>query len=256
MSEDIAVRVHRRAIVMLFMSMRFEIEMRSLAKLLYKDDNALNRAIKTSLSNHSGLYDELTKNERILLKQPIGSWSESVYVQYSWHIEGCGCLLWALNELKKMPLYITPFDVELIDIWFGTRKNSLPSDEYILYLLGKDVKLRSEEEIEKEYRRWSALYQRSLIADKIRSGKRNVSTKKYTSLFPLEELGFDVGSSGDILVGESRNNLKEFCDLTPEEENSMLPLSLIRTQTFEWIRNPTCNWDDITLDILMDNLPE
>ena len=245
----IAQRSWRRAIAMLFVAMRYEIELRFLARELIYDDEEFSKRLWTAFDRHKDLYDELTTNERILLRYEIGKWPLSVHTQYSWHVEAVGCLLWCLGEFKEFPSHDNSFELKSIDKYFGTLgQQGITS--WTNNLLEKSFDLIDGNIIQRELKRAEIVYQRCIIGSYIRDGKRKMTTKRYDDLFSFEQYGLPVGPGGDLeILG------MEFCDTSKEIESDIAPLSLIRVQTFRWIMDPSENWDSLTVDHL-ENLPE
>lgn len=242
----ISQRTWRRALVMLIVAMRYEIEFRYRYSSLLIDDRELSVKLINYCKQDSSLYHELTHNEKILLECEIGEWPTSFYTQYVWHVEGVGCLLWTLNEFKEFPPHDHSHFLEDVDKYFGDQITF----KWMSELLKKNFLFRNGIEIQKELKRSEMIYQRCLISWKTRNGQRKLTTKKYSEIFPFEEYNLPVGPSGDLIVFD-----KEFCDISETEEGYICPLSLIRVQSFRWVMNPDEGWDDMSLDYL-DKFPE
>lgn len=246
----VSLRTWRRCICMLLIAMRYEVELRHIEKRLIFDDDVFVECIIKIFEIHPELDRELTHNERILMNTNIGGWPLEFHTQYSWHVEAVGCMLWALGEFNDFPDLDQTYLLKDIDQYFG-KAGHQGIKSWANSLLDKDVTLRNGMEIQFELKRAEILYQRCAISSMVRDGKRNVTTKKYSELFPLEEYKIPVGPSGDIVMSSG----KEFCDLSLDEEGSIAPLALIRIQTFRWIMNQDENWDDMEL-FHLQRLPE
>ena len=235
---SVADRVWRRAVTMLFVTMRFEMELRYHANRLYKDDPEFAGLLWNCFDRLPQIGKELTQNESLLMKAVIGGWPPALHTQYSWHIEAVNCLLWCLEEME-MPPHDGVCDFEQIDKYFGKTTGAQLSS-WTEYLLAKNVNLRDGHEIQAKLRQSGILYQRSMISQALREGTRKLSTKKYSDIFPLEECGLPIGPSGDLVVLG-----KEFCDLSAVEESVFLPVSVVRVQSLKWALDPNQDWDDI-----------
>jgi hypothetical protein len=245
----VSTRVWRRTVAMLFVAMRYEIELRNITQQPLEDDEEFSESLVRILGKHPALYKELTSNEKILLEYEIGAWPMRIHTQYSWHIEAVGCLLWSLDQLNPFPDHDKVFDTTAVDKYFGDVTNR-DKPGWTTRLLEKEFPLRNGVEIQRQLKRAELVYQRCLIGSFIRDGKRKMTTKRYEDLFPYAEYDLPIGPSGDLVVEG-----KEFCDMSHDDEGNIAPLGLIRIQTFRWVMDPSDGWDNLTVDYL-EKLPK
>lgn len=246
---NLSQRVWRRAVAMLLIGMRFDIESRFWDDRLYEDDYEFAERILGCLQRHEKIIAQLTPNEKVLSTCEIGEWPISLHIQYSWHIEAVGCLLWCINQIERFPSHEINFDMTEIDRYFGNIEEKGISN-WAQSLLDKTFDLRDPLMIQYQLTRAEMVYQRCTIGSYIRDGKRQMSPKRYDELFPLKQYDFPIGTSGDLLVDG-----KEFCDMSQDEEGDLAPLALIRIQTFRWVMDNTIGWDDLDVDYL-EELPK
>lgn len=249
---SIAARIYHRAVTMTLLSMRYEVEMRALAGELLHDDEEFTEGLFACIERNEVLKNSLTKNEGILIKTPIGEWPDYLHIQYSWHIEAVGCLLWAVMAFREMPEHLEPVEIEKVDRYFGQNCHDT-SMTWIDKVLNHRYNIRHESQIKQELKRAEILYQRCIMGSYIRDGKINVPTKTYEELFSLEENGWPIGPGGDIRLVSSKYQ-REFCDMSKEEEGHIAPMALVRVQAFRWVLNPDLLWDEMALDDL-EKLP-
>ena len=246
---SIAQRIWHRAIAMLFVAMRYEIETRFHSDNLIADDDEFAERVISCFERHQEIRDELTPNERVLLQREIGDWPLNLHIQYSWHIEAVGCLLWCLGEFKEIPAHDITFDMREVDSYFGKISQSGISS-WTTSLLHREMEARPITEIQYQLKKAEIVYQRCIIGSYIRDGKRQMSSKRYDDLFPFQTYSLPIGPGGDLLVDD-----KEFCDMSHDEEGDLAPLALVRIQTFRWVLNQDMGWDDLCVDDL-EELPE
>ena len=152
-----------------------------------------------------------------------------------------------------MPDHLETISIKKIDNYFKNPGTSNPSESWVQKVLKHKIELRDEKEIDYEYNRALILYQRCIIGSYIREGAMEVPSESYDELFKLEENGFPVGPGGDIRL-ISDKYVREFCDITKDEESVMAPMALVRVQSLRWLRDPYQDWDEMPLDDL-EELP-
>lgn len=242
-----AMHIYHRGLVLALFSIRFMIEFAAKRRGVLGSEDIYTVDQMTHLFNSSTvLRNTLTTNESKLLKCEIGGWPDQIMTEVSWYSESCGCLLWAVGELKELPPFDQPFGFEILNAYFHGMRHI----EWAIPLTMKQVYLREKEEIFRVKKAAELLFQRCLYANNIRNKGTRVLLKRYDDVFHFSHVNLPVGPSGDLVMFG-----QEFCDLSEIEERVLFPVATSRAHAFRWITNPNIVWDQVSLDSLY-TIPE
>lgn len=62
----------------------------------------------------SRIEAHLTDTERMVMDKPTGHWNPGEVLEFSWRVESLVVLLWAINDLPRLPGYAAPSDVQQV----------------------------------------------------------------------------------------------------------------------------------------------
>ncbi len=242
-----AMHIYHRGLVLALFSIRFMIEFTTKRRGVLVSEDIYTVDQMVHLFNSSTvLRDILTTNESKLLKCDIGEWPDQIMTEMSWYSESCGCLLWAVDELKEFPPFDQPFGYEIFNTYFHGMRHI----EWAIPLTHKRVYLREKEEIFRVKKASELLFQRCLCANNTRNKGTRVPLKRYDDIFHFSQVNLPVGTSGDLVMFG-----QEFCDLSENEERVLFPVATSRAHAFRWVTNPNVIWDQVSLEPLY-TLPE
>jgi hypothetical protein len=181
----------------------------------------------------------LSKSERMLHKQKLGTWSHEDIGERFWRIESLKAVLWCISFFDEMPTY---FEVGKVNDAY----DKLPEGKDVTGFLGQ-ARLREEKEIAKERHFAKFLHWRCrtemLRLQGMKPPKGGSYTKVVARALPaIEEDGFPLEHDGvDVLVNGVR-----FIDLG-EEKGHMMSICYERHLALEWVGREE-DWDDARAD--------
>lgn len=245
---ETAEYIFHRALVLALFSIRFTIEFASKRRGILGSEDMYTVDQMIHLFNSTPrLRDALTSNETKLLPCNIGEWPDQIMTEISWYSESCGCLLWAVGELKEFPPLDQPFGFEILNTYF----HGMGDIQWVIPFTNKHVHLREKDEIFRAKKATELLFQRCLVANNIRNKGKHLSLKSYNDIFHFSEVNLPVGPTGDLMMFG-----QEFCDLSENEEQVLFPVAASRVHAFRWICDPNVPYDEVSLDYLYNTLPK
>ena len=241
-SSATAQRIYYRSLTLALLSMRFTMEFASKSHGVVRSEDVYTYdRMKQILKTSAFLRETLTLSEERLLNAELGEWSPETVAMISWCSEEAGALLWAVNEIDVFPSIEESFTLEILNKYF----TNLLSVDWIISCSKKKVILRERREIETQKKRTELLFQRCILANKIRYRTVQFPTKKYNDIFHFSDAGLPVGPSGDLIVGT-----EEFCDFSEMKEQVLVPIATSRIHSLAWALDPSQKWDSFDMDYL------
>ncbi|HJW74784.1 MAG TPA: DUF4272 domain-containing protein [Thermoleophilia bacterium] len=197
-----------------------------------------------ALLRESGLWQEMTEEERQVAGGLPGEIEEQLVINATWAMESAACLLWSLGYLETLPRYDTQADLGLLELLPDGPVEALASKAALRDFDGIS-RARDLAELWHWRGRTRQLQEEGGLKGEIVEGQ---SIEEVIRL--AAEEAASMGDLAETLGGDFPIFGRPYCDASADEWTRAISIAMERHQAFNWLCGyaPRNRWDEVPTD--------